>query len=134
MSSQIENKLDPFSVLCLKGVGKQIAKHLARLEIYSIPDLLFHFPLRYQNRTHIQQIASLIPEQEAVIEGVIIATSMPKRGRTKLLCELEDETGTIYLRFFHVLSFQLDFFKVGTRLRCYSEARLGTLGFYIIHP
>ena len=53
------------------------------------------------------------------MEGVIHTVSMPQRGRTKLLCELKDEVGVIYLRFFHVLSFQTNILKMGTRLRCY---------------
>ncbi|OGT35490.1 MAG: ATP-dependent DNA helicase RecG [Gammaproteobacteria bacterium RIFCSPHIGHO2_12_FULL_37_14] len=118
----------------LRGVGKQIVKHLARLDIYSIQDVLFHLPLRYQDRTHIQTIHSLIPDMEAVIEGVIQTVSMPKRGRTKLLCVLKDETGKMCLRFFHVLSFQSHIFKLGVRLRCYGVTRLGPNGFEMIHP
>ena len=89
----------------LPGVGKQIAKHLARLEIYSIQDLLFHLPVRYQDRTKIESIRQLTPGNEAVIEGVIKTVSTPRNGRTKLLCELKDETGKIFLRFFHAPSF-----------------------------
>ncbi|HLB41454.1 MAG TPA: ATP-dependent DNA helicase RecG [Gammaproteobacteria bacterium] len=118
----------------LRGVGKQIVKHLARLHIYSIQDLLFHLPLRYQDRTSIQSIASLIPNQEAVVEGDIYSISVPQRGRTKFLCELKDKSGVIHLRFFHVLPFQTNLLKQGTRLRCYSEARLGPTGFEMIHP
>jgi ATP-dependent DNA helicase RecG len=118
----------------LRGVGKQIVKHLARLEIYSIEDLLFHLPARYQDRTQIQPMRQLVPGEEAVVEGVIKSVSAPPRGRTKLLCELKDDTGTISLRFFHVLSFQSHVLKPGTRLRCYSETRLGPRGLEMIHP
>ena len=69
----------------LRGVGKQMAKHLERLEIYSVQDLLFHLPSRYQDRTHIESIDQLVQGKEAVVEGVIHTVSMPQRGRTKLL-------------------------------------------------
>lgn len=118
----------------LRGVGKQMAKHLARLDIHCIEDLLFHLPSRYQDRTQIQPIRGIIPGDEVVVEGVITSVSMPQRGRTKLLCELEDDTGRIYLRFFHVLSFQKNILQVGTRLRCYHEVRLGSKGLEMIHP
>lgn len=118
----------------LRGVGKQMAKHLARLDIFSVQDLLFHLPARYQDRTHIEPISRLLPDHEAVIEGVIKNVAVPQRGRTKLLCELKDETGSLYLRFFHVLSFQTDILKVGVRLRCYSSVRLGAKGLEMIHP
>lgn len=118
----------------LPGVGKQITKHLARLGIYSVKDLLFHLPIRYQDRTQIQFIRQLIPGREAVVEGVITTITVPQRGRTKLLCELQDGTGTLHMRFFHVLSFQKDKLKPGTRLRCYSEVRLGPQRLQMIHP
>lgn len=134
MSSSKEKKGAETAPFSLRGVGKQIAKHLARLNIHSIQDLLFHLPSRYQDRTHIQPIRQLVAGEEAVIEGVIRSVSMPPRGRTKLLCELRDETGVIHLRFFHVLSFQVGALKAGTRLRCYSEVRLGAKGLEMVHP
>lgn len=122
------------SSLQLKGVGKQIAKHLAKLEIHTLSDLLFHLPYRYQDRTHLQPIRSLIPNTEVVVEGTITAVTSVQKGRTKLLCELRDETGRLYLRFFNVLSFQADILKKGTRLRCYSEVRMGPKGLEMVHP
>lgn len=118
----------------LRGVGSQIEKHLARLEIFSIKDLLFHLPLRYQDRTQIEAMRGVIPGEEAVVEGIISSVSKPLSGRTKLLCELKDGTGRIFLRFFHVLSFQTDTLKVGNRLRCYSTVRLGPKGLEMVHP
>lgn len=118
----------------LRGVGPQMAKHLARLEIHSVKDLLFHFPARYQDRTQIQPMRGLQPGDHAVIEGVIKSVSTPPKGRTKLLCELTDGIGRVHLRFFHVLSFQVDLLKPGTRLRCYSEVRLGPKGLEMTHP
>ncbi len=118
----------------LHGVGKQLAKCLARLGITEVQDLLFHLPLRYQDRTHLQMIRDLKDGDEAVIEAVISAVIHPPRGRTKLLCELRDETGKLYLRFFHVLSFQTTILKVGTRLRCYGSVRLGQKGMEMFHP
>lgn len=122
------------TVFGLRGVGQQIAKHLARLDIHSISDLLFHLPVRYQNRTQVQAIKQLIPDQEAVIEGVIKNVSQPARGKTKLLCELKDETASLHLRFFHVFPYQAEILKPGKRLRCYGTARLGLKGFEMIHP
>jgi ATP-dependent DNA helicase RecG len=118
----------------LRGVGKQMAKCLARLQIYSVADLLFHLPSRYQDRTQIQPIRQVVPGEEAVIEGVITSVTMPQGGKTKVLCELKDATGRVHLRFFHMLRFQTDALKIGTRLRCYSEVRLGPKGLEMVHP
>ena len=43
----------------LKGVGPRVAERLARLSIHTVQDLLFHLPLRYQDRTRIVPIGSL---------------------------------------------------------------------------
>src|SRR3990167_4544599 len=118
----------------LRGVGKQIEKHLARLSIYSVQDLLLHLPYRYQDRTQIEPIRQVIPGEEAVIEGVVQSVGRPPKGRTKLLCELKDATGKIHLRFFNVYPFQLEALKSGNRLRCFSEVRLGLKGKEMIHP
>lgn len=118
----------------LRGVGPQIAKHLARLNIHSHLDLLFHLPARYQDRTQIQLIRQTKPGEHAVIEAVVQSISKPVKGKTKLLCELHDASGKMHLRFFHVLTFQAQAFIVGTRLRCYGEVRLGPTGLEMVHP
>lgn len=46
------NELDA-PVTSLKGVGEALAQKLARLRLESVADLLFHLPLRYQDRTRI---------------------------------------------------------------------------------
>lgn len=111
----------------LAGVGKQIAKHLARLDIYSVQDLLFHLPLRYQDRTRVQPIRQLRVGDEAVIEGVIISVSAPSRGRTKLLCELSDDHGVLHLRFFHAMPYLTNALMQGAKLRCSANNSVGAI-------
>jgi len=118
----------------LRGVGPQIASHLARLQIHSVRDLLLHLPSRYQDRTQIISMRKLRVGQEVVVEGVVKSVSRPPRGKTKVLIELCDETGFIWLRFFHVLTFQKEAMQAGTRLRCFGEVRFGPNGLEIAHP
>lgn len=129
-------KADPAAVsgFKLRGVGKQVARHLSRLAIFSLQDLLLHLPSRYQDRTQIQPIRQLTPGREAVIEGIITTVTLPPRGRTKLLCELHDDTGMMSLRFFHLPPFLSNVLRTGTRLRCYSEVRMGPQGREMVHP
>jgi ATP-dependent DNA helicase RecG len=42
----------------LTGVGKQSAQKLIRLGINVVRDLLFHLPLRYEDRTRLYPIGS----------------------------------------------------------------------------
>ena len=40
-------------ITALKGVGNKVAERLHKLGINQIQDLLFHLPLRYQDRTQL---------------------------------------------------------------------------------
>jgi ATP-dependent DNA helicase RecG len=121
-------------VTYLKGVGPSVAKRLERLHIRSIGDVLFHLPLRYQDRTRVAPIGSLRPGDQAVIEGEILLTDVVYRGRRMLLCRLGDGTGRITLRFFHFNETQRLGLARGTRLRCFGEVRISAGDLEMIHP
>lgn len=119
----------------LRGVGPQIAGHLARLNIHSVRDLLLHLPARYQDRTRIQPIRKVPVGQEVVVEGVVRTVTYPPHGKTKLLIEITDDSGGVLtLRFFHLLTFQKEALKKAARLRCFGEVRFGPKGFEMSHP
>lgn len=118
----------------LTGVGKRTAERLAHLGIHHVQDVLFHLPFRYQDRTQIYPIRTVSPGDHVVIEGEIATLSLPKGGRTRLLCRLDDTSSHIHLRFFHVNPVQLKTLRPGVRLRCFGEIRLGNMGLEMIHP
>ena len=60
------------SVTQLKGVGAKVAERLEKLGITQIQDLLFHLPLRYQDRTRLLPIGSLRAQQEGLVEVVVL--------------------------------------------------------------
>jgi hypothetical protein len=47
----------PTPISILKGVGPKLSERLIALGISSVEELLFHFPLRYQDRTRVTPIA-----------------------------------------------------------------------------
>src|SRR4051812_45021433 len=94
--------LSQLSCRQLSGVGTRTAERLASLGIESVQDLLFYLPYRYQDRTHIQSINQITEGEHVVVEGEIVSMHYPTVGRTRLLCRLADETGTIQLRFFYL--------------------------------
>jgi ATP-dependent DNA helicase RecG len=118
----------------LTGVGPSMASKLNKLGIYTVQDLLFHLPLRYQDRTRIVALHDVRPGGEYAIEGEIQSTQI-KFGRTRsLLCLISDGSSAAWLRFFHFSKAQQQGFQVGRRLRCYGSARLTKLGIEIAHP
>jgi len=70
------------SVTQLKGVGGKVAERLAKLGITQIQDLLFHLPLRYQDRTRLLAMGSLRAQQEVLVEGTV-RLSQIKMGRRR---------------------------------------------------
>ncbi len=124
------------SVIVLKGVGPAVAEKLKKLEIYNIQDVLFHLPMRYEDRTKITPLGSLQLGQQALVEGVVDHSEVKfgGRGRRSLLCYLSDDTGAIVLRFFHFSKAQQSNLSNGQRLRCFGEARRGATRLEMAHP
>ncbi|MBZ5487496.1 ATP-dependent DNA helicase RecG [Halomonas aquamarina] len=121
-------------VTTLKGVGEALALKLSRLGIEHVSDLLFHLPLRYQDRTRLTPIGLLRAGQEAVIEGEVTACDVVKGRRRSLLVRLRDASGILSLRFFHFSPAQQQQMRPGASLRAFGEARAGATGLEIYHP
>ncbi|MDX5332933.1 MAG: ATP-dependent DNA helicase RecG [Gammaproteobacteria bacterium] len=124
----------PAAVTDLKGVGPRLAEKLERLGVHTVQDLLFHLPLRYQDRTRVVPVGSLRPNQEAVVVGTVDYTEVVLRRRRMLLAHLSDGTGAILLRFFHFSRAQQEGLARGTRILCFGEARAGAKGLEMVHP
>jgi ATP-dependent DNA helicase RecG len=122
------------SVTALKGVGEAMAEKLAKVGIETVQDVLFHLPLRYQDRTRVIPIGSLRPGQDAVIEGTVRGADVMMGKRRSLLVRLGDDTGVVSLRFYHFSNAQKEALKRGTAVRCFGEARPGASGLEIYHP
>ncbi|AIS18940.1 ATP-dependent DNA helicase RecG [Pseudomonas rhizosphaerae] len=127
-------ELAQVSVTALKGVGEAMAEKLARVGLENLQDVLFHLPLRYQDRTRVVPIGALRPGQDAVIEGVVSGADVSMGKRRSLLVRLGDGSGSLSLRFYHFSNAQKEALKRGTHLRCYGEARPGASGLEIYHP
>ncbi len=118
----------------LDGVGPALQERLERLGINSPADLLFHLPLRYQDRTRVVALGALRPGQYALVEGTIALTEEVRRGRRMLLSRIGDGSGFLTLRFFHFRASQVRMLQAGRRLRCYGEVRAGVTGLEMVHP
>ena len=121
-------------VTALRGVGDAVAEKLARLGVVRVMDLLFHLPMRYQDRTRVYPIVSLKVGQEVVVEGTIENTEVVQRGRTMLLCQIHDGSGGLTLRFFHFTTAQKYSLAKGARLRCFGEVRQAGFKLEMAHP
>ena len=93
--------LESLPLTRLKGVGPSLERKFSRLGIRNIEDLLFHLPLRYEDRTHITAIRQARLGAFVQLEGQIGSTTVQFGRRRSLQCLMVDSTGVIHLRFFH---------------------------------
>lgn len=126
--------LETIPVTELKGVGSAVAEKLAKLNIYSLQDLIFHLPIRYQDRTKVVPIGRLRLGDEVVIEGDVIGCEVVMGKRRSLLCRVKDHSGTLILRFFHFTAGQKKQLESGKSIRCFGEVKRGSFGYEMFHP
>ncbi len=105
----------------LSGIGKTRAEALARIGIFSVRDLLYHFPRAYENRGDIRTVAEAT-DGTAHALSLIVATE-PKtaklpRHMTLTKFRAFDETGTVEIVFFNQ-PYCRDVFTVGDEFRFY---------------
>ena len=121
-------------VTALRGVGPSLQEKLTRLHIHTIRDLLFHLPMRYQDRTRLSRIGALVPRSEVVIEGTVELSQILFGRRRSLVVRIADGSGAILLRFFHFNRAQQTRFAQGRLFRCYGEVRRGPQALEMVHP
>ncbi|HDV5711113.1 TPA: ATP-dependent DNA helicase RecG [Legionella pneumophila] len=118
----------------LTGVGPTIAAKLAKCGIFTIQDLLFHLPYKYQDRTRITPIQDLRSNEWCVIAGHVCKTEIKYGKRMMLNCYVEDKTGVVKLRFFHFNKQQIQALNNSTMIRAFGEVRGFNNQLEMIHP
>jgi len=122
------------AVSILKGVGPKVAERLERLQIYTVQDLLFHLPIRYQDRTRIKPVGALRTGDECVVIGKVAHSEVVYRKRRMFLVSVDDGTGRLLLRFFYFNNSQKESFASGVSVRAFGEIRRGLKGPEMVHP
>ena len=118
----------------LRGVGPRLAARLADYGVHQVEDLLFHLPLRYQDRTRVTPIGAAREGADLVVEGEVRAADIVFGRRRSLVARIQDGSGTLTLRFFHFSATQKNSLKTGMRLRCFGQVRRGGSGLEMFHP
>lgn len=119
----------------LKGAGPQAASALRALDLRTVGDLLFHLPLRYEDRRHATPLRDLREGQEALVRAHVEVAELRYAPRRMLLVALQDDSGgTLLLRFFHFNEAQRVGFVAGRRLQVFGSVRAGRSGLEMTHP
>ncbi len=113
-------------------------ERFSRRSLYTLNDLLFHLPIRYQDKTRLVPIASLRMGESSLVSGELLQCKTHFGRGPVLTCEINDGSGTLSLRFFHFNKQQTTAFaravEQGKWLKCFGEIRRGRQSLEITHP
>ena len=127
-------RLEATPVTDLHGVGPGIAAKLAALGIETVLDLLFHLPLRYEDRTRIHAIEDLRAGRAAFTCGRIEDAKVRFGRRRSLVVTIDDGTAAMAMRLFHFNENQRRQLRPGRCIACYGEVRPSPGGVEMVHP
>lgn len=127
-------EMDLYStVTLLRGVGAAKARALANAGIYTVNDLLHHYPRAYQNRGEITEVAdaafTLRTEGECPPSAFILTVSaepkvsMIRRGMILIKLKAFDDSGAIEITYFNQ-PFLRDVFHTGGVFRFFGRPTL----------
>ena len=126
--------LTHFPLTQLKGVGPKLAERLLKLGLSTVQDVLFHLPLRYEDRTRVHAIADLQPFTHCTVVACIEQTEISQGKRRMLNCMVNDGSGRLTLRFFNFSAAQKNQLAAGKTIQVFAEVKRGKFGFEMIHP
>jgi ATP-dependent DNA helicase RecG len=126
--------LSAISLTSLSGVGAKVAEKLDKVGLNSVQDLLFHLPLRYEDRTRIYPIATLHAGLWCSVQGKVMTSDTIFGKRKMLTVKISDGHGTITLRFFNFNAAMKNSFSEGKWVHVYGEIKRGGIGLEIAHP
>ena len=93
---------DPVTVL--KGVGPTMAKRFANLNIFTLRDLICHFPRGYEDRTRLTTISKLEVDVPACFRATVMntpRTTHVRKGLDLTKVQIADHTARLNVTFFN---------------------------------
>src|SRR3989344_5818793 len=109
---------------------------LNKLKVFSVHDLLFHFPVRYSDISLVKKISELIPGEPATIYGKIANLKTKKGWKTKIPMgegEIEDVSGKIKIIWFHQ-AYLAKILREGDMVKLTGKVTEGKGGPYLANP
>jgi ATP-dependent DNA helicase RecG len=120
----------------LKGVGPRKAGDLKRAGLHTVEDLLYRLPFRYEDRSHMQPIASLRPGHKAAVLGEIKSARLSitrRRGFKIFNAVVGDESGAIRCTWMNQ-AFLADILKPHLPVVIFGEVKLDSTGLHFMNP
>ena len=125
---------DPITIL--KGVGPTKAKQFAQLNIYTLQDLICHFPRGYEDRTRLVTIEKLEVDKPACFKAMVMNTPHTahiRKGLDVTKVQVADRTGRLNLTFFNQ-KFTTDKLRYGQEYIFYGAVSGDFIGYNMTSP
>ena len=125
---------DPITIL--KGVGPTKAKQFAALNIYTLGDLICHFPRAYEDRTRLVTIDKLEVDQPACFKAMVMNTPRTahiRKGLDVTKVQVADHTARLNLTFFN-RKFTTDQLQYGREYIFYGAVSGDFIGYSMTSP
>ncbi len=121
----------------LKGVGPRRAADFERVGLLTLEDLLTRFPIRYEDRSRLQSIASLKPGQTAAVAGRMLSCGLrfTRRPGFKIFdAAVDDGTASIRISWLNQ-PFLRDVFAPGQHVVLFGAVEMrGSGGLQLTNP
>ena len=125
---------DPVTIL--KGVGPARAKQFANLNIFTLRDLICHFPRGYEDRTKLVPIEKLEPDVPACFQAMVMntpRTSHIRKGLDITKVQVADHTARLTLTFFNS-KFAAEQLQYGKEYIFYGAVTGDFIGYNMTNP
>ncbi len=118
----------------VRGLRKDRADALARLDVHTVADLIRHLPMRYERQEAEATISQIVPGTIASARGEVTATRIVRHGkRPRFEVVLVDDTGRLDLVWFN-MTFLKNQVYPGLRLRVQGTAKRHGPGLQMANP
>ena len=118
-----------------KGIGPERAELLARLDLYTVRDLLFYFPRTYEDFSELKSVDQLVEGAAAAVCGVVEEIDLRNTGVGRSLLGLLIRQDKQYLRaLWFNQPFMREKFALGQRVVLSGQAKLAGLRWEMHHP
>src|SRR3989344_5395304 len=111
-------------------------KALNRLKLFTVHDLLFHFPVRYSDISTVKKIAELVPGEVATVYGKVSKLKTKKAWRSKMPMaegQIEDLSGKIKIIWYNQ-AYLAKMLHDGESVKLTGKVTGGKRGMYLANP
>ena len=125
---------DPVTIL--KGVGPTKAKQFEQLNIFTLGDLICHFPRGYEDRTRLVTVSELEVDRPACFRAMVMNTPRThhvRKGLDLTKVQVADHTGRLNLTFFNQ-RFALEQLQYGREYIFYGTLSGDYMGYQMTAP